>query len=72
VISLPFSQKAREEVGLEIIANVIALAAISQITGVVSRQALEKSLMSRIPKGTEEKNRQAMEIGFALGREARK
>lgn len=72
VISLPFSQKAREEVGLEIIANVIALAAISQITGVVSPESLEKSLMSRIPKGTEEKNRKAMEIGFALGREARK
>lgn len=72
VIILPFSQKAREEVGLEIIANVIALAAISQITGVVSPGSLEKSLMSRIPKGTEEKNRKAMEIGFALGLEARK
>ncbi|HAD81167.1 MAG: 2-oxoglutarate ferredoxin oxidoreductase subunit gamma [Candidatus Edwardsbacteria bacterium RIFOXYD12_FULL_50_11] len=72
VISLPLSLKAREEVGLEIIANVIALAAIAQITGVVSREALEKSLLSRIPKGTEEKNKKALEIGFQLGKEAKK
>lgn len=66
VYKLPLSEKARKEVGIEMVANVIALAAIAGITGVVSRQALEKSLMSRIPKGTEDKNRQALEIGFQL------
>jgi 2-oxoglutarate ferredoxin oxidoreductase subunit gamma len=66
VIKLPLSQKARQEVGIEMVANIIALGAIAGITKVVSRESLEKAVMSRIPKGTEDKNRQALEIGFQL------
>jgi 2-oxoglutarate ferredoxin oxidoreductase subunit gamma len=66
VIRLPLSQKARQEVGIEMVANIIALGAIAGTTQVVSRGALEKAVMARIPKGTEEKNRQALEIGFQL------
>ncbi len=66
VIKLPLSQKARQEVGIEMVANIIALGAIAGISQVVSRGALEKAVMARIPKGTEEKNRQALEIGFQL------
>lgn len=66
VIRLPLSQKARQEVGIEMVANIIALGAIAGITQVVSRGALEKAVMARIPKGTEDKNRQALEIGFQL------
>jgi 2-oxoglutarate ferredoxin oxidoreductase subunit gamma len=66
VIRLPLSQKARQEVGIEMVANIIALGAIAGITSVVSRESLEKAVMSRIPKGTEEKNRQALEIGYQL------
>ena len=72
VYKLPLSQKAREEVGIEMVANVIALAAIAGITGVVSRESLEKSLLSRVPKGTEDKNRKALEIGYRLAGEAKK
>jgi len=72
VYKLPLSQSAREEVGIEIVANFIALAAIAELTGVVSKAALEKSMLSRVPKGTEDKNRKALEIGYRLAREARK
>lgn len=71
VIKLPLTQKARQEVGIEMVANIIALGAIAGITQVVSRGSLEKAVMVRIPKGTEEKNRQALEIGFQLAAEAR-
>jgi len=71
VHKLPLSLKARQEVGLEMVANIIALGAIAGITKVVSRGSLEKAVMSRIPKGTEEKNRQALEIGFQLAAEGR-
>ena len=69
---LPLTQKAREEVGIEMVANVIALGAIAELTGVVTKESLEKSLLSRVPKGTEEKNKKALEIGYRLAREAKK
>ncbi|MCU0608106.1 MAG: 2-oxoacid:acceptor oxidoreductase family protein [Candidatus Edwardsbacteria bacterium] len=65
---LPLSQSAREEVGIEIVANFIALAAIAELTGVVSKPALEKAMLARVPRGTEEKNRKALEIGYRLAR----
>ncbi|HBE74053.1 MAG TPA: 2-oxoacid:ferredoxin oxidoreductase subunit gamma [candidate division Zixibacteria bacterium] len=66
VHKLPLAQMARQEVGIEMVANIIALGAIAGITKVVTRESLEKAVMSRIPKGTEDKNRQALEIGFRL------
>jgi 2-oxoglutarate ferredoxin oxidoreductase subunit gamma len=61
---LPFTRLAREECGHIMVANVIALAAIAAITGIVSREALEQIVLSRAPRGTEDKNRKAVEIGF--------
>lgn len=61
---LPFTRLAREEVGHIMVANVIALAAIAGLTGIVSREALTDSVLQRAPRGTEEKNKAAIEIGF--------
>lgn len=62
---LPFSRLAKEQAGHIMVANVIALAAIAEITGLVTREALEKAVLARAPRGTEDKNRKAIEIGFA-------
>ena len=62
---LPFTQLAREDAGHVMVANVIALAAIAELTGLVSREALTRAVLNRAPRGTEEKNRKAIEIGFA-------
>lgn len=64
---LPFTRLAREEAGHIMVANVIALGAIGAITGVVNREQLEKVVLSKAPRGTEEKNRKAVEIGFREG-----
>ncbi len=61
---LPFTQLAREEAGHVMVANVIALAAIAELTGIVSREALTETVLGRAPRGTEEKNKKALEIGF--------
>jgi 2-oxoglutarate ferredoxin oxidoreductase subunit gamma len=61
---LPFTRLAREEAGHIMVANVIALAAIAEITGVVSREALTEAVLRRAPHGTEEKNERAIRIGF--------
>lgn len=47
-IGLPFTAEA-ENLGNRIVANTIALAALSEITGVVSVDSLEKALLSHIP-----------------------
>ncbi|MDH4156339.1 MAG: 2-oxoacid:acceptor oxidoreductase family protein [candidate division Zixibacteria bacterium] len=60
---IPFTRLAREEVGHIMVANVVALGAICAATNVVSLDALTRSVLARAPKGTEEKNKKALEIG---------
>ena len=61
---LPFTRLAREEVGHVMVANVIALGAIAAITGIVTKEDLIDAVVARAPRGTEDKNRKAVEIGF--------
>jgi 2-oxoglutarate ferredoxin oxidoreductase subunit gamma len=42
------------------------------MTGVVSREALEKAIIARAPRGTEEMNHKALEAGFAAAERLRK
>lgn len=62
--ALPFTRLAREEAGHIMVANVIALASITELTGVVPKEALLDAVLRRAPRGTEEKNKKAVEIGF--------
>ena len=64
---LPFTRLAREEAGHIMVANVIALGAIGAITGMVTHEALVEAVLARAPRGTEEKNRKAVEIGYREG-----
>ncbi|MEE9553543.1 MAG: 2-oxoacid:acceptor oxidoreductase family protein [candidate division Zixibacteria bacterium] len=69
--SLPVIRAARDEVGTPVVANVISLAAIVEISGICSRESLEKAVLGRAPFGTEEKNKLACKVGFELGRKAK-
>lgn len=61
---LPITRLARERLGREIVANIVALGAITVLTGVVSREAVTRAVMGRVPKGTEEINQRALQVGF--------
>ncbi len=65
-VIVPLTKIAKEGVGREFVANIIAIGLIRELTGIVSEASLEKALMERVPKGTEEMNRKAL----ALGKEA--
>jgi 2-oxoglutarate ferredoxin oxidoreductase subunit gamma len=65
--ALPFTRLAREEAGHVMVANVIALGAIGAITGIVTHDVLVEAVLVRAPRGTEDKNRKAVEIGFREG-----
>jgi 2-oxoglutarate ferredoxin oxidoreductase subunit gamma len=66
---LPLTRLAREEAGHIMVANVVALGAIAELTGIVDPATLTRAVLRRAPTGTEDKNRKAVEIGV---REARK
>lgn len=65
-ISLPFTSTAKDKINKTMVANIIALGAISELTGIVSRKALEKSLLTRVPPGTEILNKKALSWGTRL------
>ncbi len=68
---LDMVKTAREELGKLLGLNIIALGALVAISGIVSHESAEKALMSRVPKGFEEYNKKALEIGFRLAKEAK-
>jgi 2-oxoglutarate ferredoxin oxidoreductase subunit gamma len=67
-IGLPFTKIAREEIGREMMANIVALGALTVLTQVVSLKSLTAALMARVPKGTEAQNRQALKAGVEAAR----
>jgi 2-oxoglutarate ferredoxin oxidoreductase subunit gamma len=70
-IKIPIVRLAQETTGKAITANTVALGVLVGLTGVVSRQAIEKAVTARAPKGTEEMNRKALEAGFAAAEKAK-
>lgn len=68
-ISLPLVRSARENIGRVMTTNIISLGALVGISGVVNRQSLEKAVLNRVPKGTEQLNLKALELGFQLAEE---
>jgi 2-oxoglutarate ferredoxin oxidoreductase subunit gamma len=66
VVQLPIINSAKEEVGKTITANIVALGVLVELTGVVTHEALEKAVLARVPKGTEELNKKALRVGQQL------
>ncbi len=54
--------------GKRIVANIVMLGAFSALTGIVSFEALKKSVLDSVPKGTEELNLKALEEGWNYGK----
>lgn len=66
VLQVPILDTAVEKVGKAMTANIVSLGAIVRSTGIVSEGSLERAVLSRVPKGTEELNRKAIAEGYAL------
>ncbi len=64
VYKIPYSKIAKETLGKEMVANIVALGSLSAISGAVTKESLLLALMSRIPRGTEALNQKALEIGW--------
>jgi 2-oxoglutarate ferredoxin oxidoreductase subunit gamma len=63
-ISVAISQIAEEVTGRRITASTVALGLVAGLTGLVTRDALERAICDRVPTGTEEMNLKALAAGF--------
>ncbi|HOJ43130.1 MAG TPA: 2-oxoacid:acceptor oxidoreductase family protein [Syntrophorhabdaceae bacterium] len=72
VYQIPFTKIARERFGKEMVANIIALGAITKLTDIVSPKSMERAVLARVPKGTEKLNREALNVGMAEATKAKK
>jgi len=64
VVKVPVVKLAKEKVGKIIVANMVALGVIVGIAGVVTPEATENALLTRVPKGTQEINLKAFRMGM--------
>ncbi|MCE5336218.1 MAG: 2-oxoacid:acceptor oxidoreductase family protein [Desulfobacteraceae bacterium] len=71
-IGIPFTQICREKLGKEVGANIVALGALATLSGVVSLSSLEAAVRNRIPRGTEDYNMKALELGIESAKDARR
>ena len=63
---LPILQTARVKLAKEVVANMVCVGIVGMLSGLASKEDLHKAVLARVPKGTEEINRRALETGFGL------
>ena len=65
---LPITELAHKAGG-GFVANIVALGALVGLTGVASEKSLREALLRRVPKGTEELNQRALNLGLTAAKE---
>ena len=66
IYSLPIIDTAKEKVGKTFVANIVALGVIAHLAEKVSFDSVLKAVLSRVPKGTEDLNKRALQLGYEL------
>jgi len=66
IYKLPITQRTKEELGKELFANIVALGAIVALTNTVSVESVTKAVLHRVPAGTEDINKKALQLGITL------
>lgn len=69
VAAIPFTQIARNDIGDEMVANMVALGAVGVLSQIISLHSLEQALMARVPEGTGEINIKALHAGIKAAKE---
>jgi len=69
VCAIPITDIAIKEAGKSLVANIVALGIITELTKAVSVEAMEAAIASRVPKGTEELNLKAFRAGIAAAQQ---
>lgn len=67
VYSFPIISTASNALGKGIVANIISLGLITELTKIVSHEAIEKAVLARVPAAFLELNKKALHTGFEKG-----
>lgn len=57
------TRQAQDTLGLKIVANIVMLGSFVEATGLISQEAAKQAILDSVPKGTEDKNLEAFELG---------
>jgi 2-oxoglutarate ferredoxin oxidoreductase subunit gamma len=68
-IEIPATREAKLTLKKDIVANIVMLGALVAATHVVSEESLRKAILDSVPKGTEDLNLKAMQLGLQLGKQ---
>ncbi|MEJ2627996.1 MAG: 2-oxoacid:acceptor oxidoreductase family protein [bacterium] len=71
ILSIP-STRIAEELGNRIFANVVMMGFVTAVTGIVSVEAMKKSIPESVPDRFVEKNLKAFDKGYEFGLEKKK
>jgi len=70
-IPVPIVETASKKIGKSLVTNIVALGVLAGLSGVVKPETLEKAVLNRVPKGTEELNLTALKAGFQLAQQVK-
>jgi len=68
-VEIPATQEAKQTLKRDIVANIVMLGALVAATHIVGEEALKKAVLDSVPKGTEDLNLKAMQLGLQLGKQ---
>ena len=68
---LPMTRIADRKLKNRMFTNIVMIGAVTEFTGLVSREAMRKAVKNIVPRATIEKNLTALEAGFTLAEESR-
>lgn len=72
VYSLPILKTAREVLKKPMVANIVALGALTELISGLDQSAMENAIKARIPQGTEEINMRAFQEGINMVKASKK
>ncbi len=64
IYKFPITRTAKEDVGREIVANVVALGAMIALTDIVARESGEKAVLAKVPEAFLDLNKKAYSTGY--------
>jgi 2-oxoglutarate ferredoxin oxidoreductase subunit gamma len=67
-LAVPANRMARE-LGRVVVANIVSLGFLAAVSDIVTPEALKDSVLSSVPKGTEEFNSKAFDMGYSYALE---
>jgi len=68
----PIAETAQEKIGTKLVTNIISLGIIIGLTKIVSKEAIQKAVSSRVPAKAIEINKKALLLGFDIAQNIEK